>query len=135
AHAAVVHVAADLNAHPADERRTQRERKPELRAVAASQAGLYRGLQVRRERRRALDRSRVPAELEPHKPPEVRKHRDAAVTRRRSELLHHAANSRLVEEAVHETIAEQLLGLAACTPGDLHRQLVTCFTVSSASRR
>ena len=82
AHAAVVDVAADLDAHPADERGVHRTNVGHAGAVGRSGRPLDAVAHVGRQRRRALDDGRVPREIEPHQPLEVAS-RSAARPRRR----------------------------------------------------
>src|SRR5262245_6134679 len=50
-------------------------------------------------------------------------------------MLHHVSDPVLIEQAIHQTEAEQLLGFAFRPFVDFHGYSATCFAVSSARRR
>ena len=50
-------------------------------------------------------------------------------------VLHHLPDAVLIEQAIDQAKAEQLLGFASRLFVDFHRYAATCFAVSSASRR
>src|SRR2546426_12011619 len=135
AHAAVIHIAAHLDAHPADQRRAVGEGGAESGAIPALETGLYVSLQIRRQGRGALDGGCVPGEVECHQPPKMRKDGRTITVTGSDEVLHHVPDAVLIEQAVHQTIAEQLLGLAFRLFVDFHGYSTTCLAASSARRR
>ena len=124
-HAAVVDVAADLDAHAADQRGVLGERRAQPRPVArASRPASTLAAQVRRQRRGALDDGACGGRGRAHQPLEVRQDRQAArgaSLRRRARTT--CRRSALVQQAVDQADAEQAPGLAPGLFGRLHRDL------------
>src|SRR5262245_49462872 len=83
-------------------------RKP--RPIPARQTGLDPSLQIRRQGRGALDGGRMPDDLEPHQPPEMRKNGRTITASGSDDVLHHIPDTVLIEQDIHQTETEQLLG-------------------------
>ena len=143
AHAAVVDVAADLDAHAADERRVLAERRLERPAVGAREAG--RDLLAQAPRRAAWRSRRAPCAGRDRAAPAAGRPASSAIAPRRREPA--SARCRpgaraLVERAVDEAQPEQLsrrpLRSPVCASSvsvfRLHTAASRC-AVSSASRR
>src|SRR5262245_10454084 len=93
AHAAVVHIAAHLDAHSADERRAVGEGGIESRAIPARQTGLDGTLQIRRQGCGALDGSRVPGKVEFHQTPKVPEDGRTIALAASDDELHHVPDT------------------------------------------
>src|SRR5215510_9895758 len=104
-------------------------------SITARQTGLDASLQVRRQGRGALDGGCAPDDLEPHQPPEMRKNGRTITASGSDDVLHNVPDPVLIEQAIHQTEAEQLLGFAFSLFVDFHGYSATCFAVSSARRR
>src|SRR5438309_2203631 len=70
-HAAVIHVAAHLDAHPGDQRRAVGEGRGDVRAVAAHETRLDGSLHIRWHDRDALDDGRMAGPVQSQQPPKV----------------------------------------------------------------
>ncbi|HZD49137.1 MAG TPA: hypothetical protein VE178_10365, partial [Silvibacterium sp.] len=84
----------------------------ESRAIPARQTGLDGGLQIPRQGRGTLHRSRVPGEFESHQPPKMRKDSCTITVTGCDDLLHHVPDTILIEQAIHQAMAKQLPGFA-----------------------
>ena len=69
------------------------------------------------------------------KPPKMRQDGQAIALAGRHDVSHHLPDAVLIEPAVHQTKAEQLLGFAFRSFADFHGYAATCLAVSSARRR
>src|SRR5262249_725308 len=133
--AAVVNIAAHLDAQPADQRRAVDESGGESPAVEACETGLDGGPQIRRQGRGALDRGRAPGEVELQQLAEIRQYGRTIVAPGRDDELHRPPDAVLVEHAVQHAITEQFLGFPSHPFAGPHGYAAICFAVSSARRR
>src|SRR5262245_37882236 len=106
AHAPVIHIAAHLDAHPADQRRALGEDSHESRPVSSRETGFDVCLQIRRQGRGALDSGRAPGDVEFHQPPKMREDGRTITVAGSDDVSHHVSDTVLIEQAVHQTIAE-----------------------------
>src|SRR5438552_6952316 len=111
ANASVVHVAAHLHAQTADQFRILVEGNGQARAVFARKVRLHTDAQVFRELERAFDSRRAPRDVQLHEALEVRQDGHVAARFLSDDLLHDLADAVFVQQRVHQTTAEHLLGI------------------------
>ncbi len=124
AHAAVPHIAADANAHSAQQIFVHDKSGGEIAAVFAFQVREQVRLRLRRQFRRALDRGRALFQFEPEQSLVALQRLDVIARLRFNERFHKGRDPAVVELAVDKARAEQLLRKLSRLFVDLHRFFV-----------
>src|SRR5262249_23359970 len=133
--AVVVHVAADLDAHAADECGIVAERGHDSLTESLRNSGLDSGLRVGRERGGALDLGAVLLAIQPDGALKAGENRERARTLRVDEPAHHLTNARFVQRFVNQTQLKDLASLALRLFLGLHRSAEASRYVCAIKRR
>src|SRR6185503_10747397 len=118
--ASVVDVAADLDAHPPDQRGVLREAHAHARPVGAAESRLDLGPELGRKGRGALDECAVAFLVQPDEPAEVRQDREAAATPAAGNSSGHMARAALVEQSRGQACPEEPPGSPSSSFGRAH---------------